>query len=249
MKRLVRHAQIVAILALTLFAGASALSQSPRSSKINSKQSGTPYVDRQVIVKLDDDALASEAVVVRNSLKARVLAKFPSIGAELWQISGETVEAAVARYRRDPRIKYIEPNYEVALIDERPRAHPTILASRKCGACIIPDKPRHRTPTSTRRKPGISKPAKASSSASSIPALTGCKDLAQHLDQSREIPNNASMTIRTLHRRRARLISSTMTTIPLMTTGTARMSPARLPPWARTASARSASVGRRRSCR
>jgi subtilisin family serine protease len=109
--------QIAVIWTLTLLTGVSAQAQPQRSNQ-GLKQS-REYVDRQVIVKLKDNAPATEADALRNSVRASVLKRFPSIGAELWQLSGGTVEQAMVRYRQDPRIEYIEPNYKVSLIRER----------------------------------------------------------------------------------------------------------------------------------
>ncbi|MGH7450912.1 MAG: S8 family serine peptidase, partial [bacterium] len=119
MKLLSHRKQFVIIFALTLLAGVGAQSQTRFVTSKNSGQAGTPYVDQQVIVKLDDSVNAIATAAVRSSMNAKMLKRFSSIGAELWQISEGTVEAAIARYRQDPRIKYIEPNYRVYLFDQR----------------------------------------------------------------------------------------------------------------------------------
>lgn len=119
MKLLSHRQQFAIIVALTLLAGVGAQAQPRFVTGKNANHVGTQYVDRQVIVKLADNVSASAIDAVRSSMNAKALKRFSSIGAELWQISDETVEAAIVRYRRDPRIKYVEPNYRVSLIRQR----------------------------------------------------------------------------------------------------------------------------------
>jgi subtilisin family serine protease/sugar lactone lactonase YvrE len=87
-------------------------------------QDKAEYLERQVIVKLKNNALSSEARAIQASLNATVLQKFTLIDAELWAISGLDVEEAANRFRNDPRIEYIEPNYIVSLVSPAPTVFP-----------------------------------------------------------------------------------------------------------------------------
>lgn len=73
------------------------------------------YAPGRVIVKLVDGARRSEVRELKRALDAQVLRKFRLIDAELWSISGITVEEAVNTYYGDSRIEYIEPDYECEL--------------------------------------------------------------------------------------------------------------------------------------
>ena len=50
---------------------------------------------------------------MRTNLKAAIAKRLGVILAELWKISGVTVEQAILRFQTDPRIEFIEPNYIV----------------------------------------------------------------------------------------------------------------------------------------
>jgi subtilisin family serine protease len=79
-----------------------------------------PYADRQVIVKLKRGLLKTEGDEIRGELRSKTKCRFKLIDAELWEISGMTVEKAIEKYRNDPRIEYIEPNYTVTALDVIP---------------------------------------------------------------------------------------------------------------------------------
>ena len=79
-------------------------------------QSTAGYADRQVIVKLKEGVQLSKQSAMRTGLNAKVLHKFSSIGAELWEIPGVAVADAISLYKNDARIEYIEPNYRVSII-------------------------------------------------------------------------------------------------------------------------------------
>ncbi len=79
-----------------------------------------PYADRQVIVKLKRGLLKAEGDKIRGELRSKTKQRFKLIDAELWDISGITVEKAVEKYRNDPRIEYIEPNYTLTAFEVIP---------------------------------------------------------------------------------------------------------------------------------
>lgn len=78
------------------------------------------YVENQVIVKLKDNVQQNDILTIRTSLNASVINKFAIINAELWSISGVTVDEAIGQYQGDSRIEYIEPNYIVSAIKTIP---------------------------------------------------------------------------------------------------------------------------------
>ena len=69
------------------------------------------YVGGEVIVKLRKAAGPSQAAALAGEMNAVVKKQMRFVGAELWTLSGISVEDAVTRYSGDPRIEYIEPNY------------------------------------------------------------------------------------------------------------------------------------------
>lgn len=77
-------------------------------------------VDNRVIVKLKPGNQLSGIDAIRKDLGASVICRFKLIGAELWQISGVTVEDAIGTYKKDPRIEYIEPDYIVHALEVIP---------------------------------------------------------------------------------------------------------------------------------
>lgn len=78
------------------------------------------YADRQVIVKLKRGLLKADGEEIRGALRSKIKERFKLIDAELWDISGMTVDEAINKYRGDPRIEYIEPNYIVSAFDVIP---------------------------------------------------------------------------------------------------------------------------------
>ncbi|UCF05620.1 MAG: choice-of-anchor D domain-containing protein, partial [bacterium] len=76
-------------------------------------QQPAEYADNQVIIKIKGGVPPAEVDNIRQSLGASQVRQFQIIGAELWDISGVTVEGAVMQYSGDTRIEYIEPNYIV----------------------------------------------------------------------------------------------------------------------------------------
>ncbi len=69
------------------------------------------YADHQVIVKLRRGLLKTDGDKIRGELRSKTKHRFKLIDVELWDISGMTVDEAIKKYRGDPRIEYIEPNY------------------------------------------------------------------------------------------------------------------------------------------
>ncbi len=71
------------------------------------------FAPRQLIVKLEPSTPSADAFALRASVGARVERRFPTIGAELWEITGIGVPDAVARLKSSRRVVYAEPNYIV----------------------------------------------------------------------------------------------------------------------------------------
>ncbi|HKW14524.1 MAG TPA: subtilase, partial [Candidatus Krumholzibacteria bacterium] len=82
---------------------------SPPSS--NPVPSTSSYAPHRVIVKLKSAANATDAAALRASFAAGVHARFPGIGAEVWDVKGAAVNDAVAALQRDPRVEFAEPDY------------------------------------------------------------------------------------------------------------------------------------------
>ena len=76
-------------------------------------QPAVEYAENQVIVKMRRGAPMGAVESLHRELNSRVMKRLRIIDAELWEISGLTVEEAIEIYSRDPRIVYIEPNYIV----------------------------------------------------------------------------------------------------------------------------------------
>jgi subtilisin family serine protease len=69
------------------------------------------FVPNQVMVKFKPGVQSADAIALQSSLRATVQGTTKTLGIQLWQISGLSVDEAIARFRNDPRIEYIEPNY------------------------------------------------------------------------------------------------------------------------------------------
>ncbi|MFH1219248.1 MAG: S8 family serine peptidase [Candidatus Eisenbacteria bacterium] len=69
------------------------------------------YMAGQVIVKFKSNANAAERAAVKSDLRGNTKQRLSLIDAELWDISGYTVEQAVNKYKGNSKIQYIEPNY------------------------------------------------------------------------------------------------------------------------------------------
>jgi subtilisin family serine protease len=98
-----RHAMLTALILLLVWGTA--------GSAIGAVASGYPYVPGEIIVKFRPSVAAGEKAEVFRTLDGAQVKTFNSIGAEQWQIKGESVEDAVARLEADPRVEYAQPNY------------------------------------------------------------------------------------------------------------------------------------------
>jgi subtilisin family serine protease/glutamine cyclotransferase len=93
------------------------------SSSSGSIQAGAEYVPNQVIVRFKEQnkgILSAQAMSIRSNLNATVLKEFKTTGAELWNLTGVSVADAIAQYKDNPQIEYIEPNYIVHAFDRIP---------------------------------------------------------------------------------------------------------------------------------
>ena len=72
-----------------------------------------PYVPDEVLVRFRPTARLAERASLRAGLHATVLRSFPNIGVEHLHLAGMTVEQAIAQFGADPRVAYVEPNYEL----------------------------------------------------------------------------------------------------------------------------------------
>jgi subtilisin family serine protease len=74
-----------------------------------------PYVEGEVIVKFKKDAGPSDRANLRAQIAQERRRSFRS-GAEHWKLPpGRNVEREIARFRGNPHIEYIEPNYLVEI--------------------------------------------------------------------------------------------------------------------------------------
>src|SRR5881396_3341028 len=76
---------------------------------------GSPaYVPGEVLIKFKPGLPAAQRIGLESELNARTLDDFAFIGVVHLKLeAGTTVEQAIARYRFDPRVSYVEPNYVV----------------------------------------------------------------------------------------------------------------------------------------
>jgi subtilisin family serine protease len=70
-----------------------------------------PYVPGRVIVKFAPATRALDVQAARDAVGATVARRFPSIGAELWMLSGMAVPDAVEQLRKDASVVYADPDY------------------------------------------------------------------------------------------------------------------------------------------
>lgn len=78
------------------------------------------FAPNQVIIKFKPGVQSADLVTLQSSLRATVQDTTKTSGIQLWQIAGLSVEDAIARFRNDPRIEYIEPNYTVSIASTLP---------------------------------------------------------------------------------------------------------------------------------
>jgi subtilisin family serine protease len=70
-------------------------------------------VPGELLIKYRADVGAAARAALASELGAVTLHRFPFIGVEHVKLGGMTVEAALARLRRDPAVEYAEPNEEL----------------------------------------------------------------------------------------------------------------------------------------
>src|SRR5262249_9421935 len=70
-----------------------------------------PYRPGEVLIKFMPGTSAADIAAIRGDLGATPIRTFTRIGASHERITRLSVEQAIARYRGDRRVKYIEPNY------------------------------------------------------------------------------------------------------------------------------------------
>lgn len=79
----------------------------------SSAQADPQRKEGEVIIKFKETARPGEVASIRAALHATKLKHFTRIKAEHERISGLTVDEAIARFRGNPAVEYIEPNYIV----------------------------------------------------------------------------------------------------------------------------------------
>ncbi len=83
------------------------------STNGNLLQEERDFVPDEVIVKLRPGIASSEVRNLQDKLNASVIDSTKTLGIELWEMDGMSVEEAIAIYGRDPAVEYIEPNTTV----------------------------------------------------------------------------------------------------------------------------------------
>ena len=97
---------VVAVVCAALLAG-SVLAGQPQGQ----------FVPGQVIVKFKPGTTAAERDAVKTDLGGTTKTELGLINAEVWTISNRSVEQAVAMYEDNNLIEYIEPDYEVHILE------------------------------------------------------------------------------------------------------------------------------------
>jgi subtilisin family serine protease len=87
------------------------------TSVARADEEGPAYVPKRLIVGFKSTVSTDDVNTIQTDLGATTVDSFPEIGAELWQISNTSVAQAVTRYKNDPRLKYVEPDYIVSIPD------------------------------------------------------------------------------------------------------------------------------------
>ncbi|MEM9008948.1 MAG: S8 family serine peptidase, partial [Cyanobacteria bacterium P01_F01_bin.86] len=91
------------------------LSVTPQFSVLESQN----YAENEIIIKfksgLNADLQSFAANTLQSSMQATLASTTQSLGSQLWQIKGMSVEAAIAAYQDHPSIEYIQPNYQLQL--------------------------------------------------------------------------------------------------------------------------------------
>ncbi len=72
------------------------------------------HAPNQLIVKLQPDAPSTEIESLKDSLNASVIGTTQTLGIQLWEIDGLSVEEAIATHGDDPRFEILEANFLVS---------------------------------------------------------------------------------------------------------------------------------------
>ncbi len=97
-----------------------ASSMRTQSSQNNYNQdiaSSVPYKEDRVIVKFKNGLQESEMASAAQMVNVSNIKNFKYIGAQLWTLSDISVADAINLLKNDPRIVYIEPDYQVSIIN------------------------------------------------------------------------------------------------------------------------------------
>ncbi len=76
-------------------------------------QGGPESVPGEILIRYRPGVRTAERASLRREIHARRLHDFPFIQVEHLVLDSLSTEAAIARYRSDPRVAYVEPNYVV----------------------------------------------------------------------------------------------------------------------------------------
>jgi len=117
-RALARRALVLVPVVLFAFLAESHTSPAPAPSP-GSSSLGKRFVPEEVIIRFKDQAGPSERASARAQVSSRIVRRFRS-GAEHWELGkGVTTEEAIARLRKNPHVRYVEPNY-IRRIDALP---------------------------------------------------------------------------------------------------------------------------------
>ncbi len=97
-------------------------------------QGNAPYAPDRVIIKFRSSTRTAERNAVLGDMRVKSRRALPLIRAEVVQLEGVRVEDALARYRDNPLVEYIEPDYEVhAFLVPNDTRFPEMYALRNTG--------------------------------------------------------------------------------------------------------------------
>ncbi|MGD1701596.1 S8 family serine peptidase [Dapis sp. BLCC M229] len=81
---------------------------------------GRTFVPNQIIIKLNDSENSAESRALQEELGAQVSGTTQTLGIQLWTIPNISVEEVIETYRDDPRIEFIDLNYNDATLGLTP---------------------------------------------------------------------------------------------------------------------------------
>jgi subtilisin family serine protease len=88
----------------------------------------------EVLIKFKKGATASQRANIHANLHATVKKEFTFIGWEHLKLKGMTADQAIAKYKNNPNIQYIEPNYELkAFVTPNDPRFPELYGMRNTG--------------------------------------------------------------------------------------------------------------------